>query len=642
MPIGYRLLLCCLLLLTLIDVTNAQRLNNQWRFGDSGGLDFNGAVPVAAPGSAITPGEGHTAVSDPTSGQLLFYTNGVTVWNRNNQVMLNGDNLDGGRPNSFSSTTAAVICPRPGSTTQYYIFTIDEEISSRGLKYSLVDMSLAGGLGGIVAGQKNIFLFQANNEKLQIIPHSNGISLWVLTHTFPNIFAAFLVDATGVTTVPVLSTLGNPLSGTGFLKVNRQFTQLAMGNNLEEDIEMFDFDRSTGLVSNFRRWAYLVEPQSSALYGFEFSPDGTKLYVSNLFNVYQYNLQAGNLAAIAASATLLGGTLLGGNFPTCLQLGPDDKIYVGTSSTVTDRINFPNALGNACNFVTNPIPNAGGGGLGLHNWVYRAGDLPFSELERIELLGDSCDLSQPLQFRAVGNSTATRYFWQFNDPTSSSDTLSTSAADSVVSHRFSGPGTYRICIDYAAPGQVPQQLCQTFLLGNCCRYSVAITDSCLEEPFAINLRGTVADSVRWIFGGNETLLPGNVAFEPNIPIAGNYSFTAVVFNSNCDIDTLEGSFVRKDCNLSRCTFFAANVFTPQGDGINDTFKPMLACVPQFYEFFVYNRWGQELFRTNLPEQGWDGRFRGELCEPGTYQYLAFFRFDAGETQLKSGSFKLLR
>lgn len=639
---GIRCVICYLLFFIMTPETDAQRLNNNWRFGNSGGIDFNGAIPVGAPGSAITAGEGHTAVSDSISGQLLFYTNGVTVWNRNNQVMLNGDSLEGGRPNSFSSTTAAMICPRPGSSTQFYIFTIDEIIASRGLKYSLVDMRLAGGLGGIVSGQKNIFLFQANNEKLQIIPHSNGTSLWALTHTFPNIFAAFLVDSSGVSSVPVLSTLGNSLSGTGFLKVNRQFSQLAMGNNLESDIELFDFDRSTGLVSNFRRWDYALDPPSAEVYGIEFSPDGTKLYVTNTYNAYQYNLGAGSLAAIEASVTLVGGSSLGGNFLTALQIGPDNKIYVGTSSNETDRINFPNALGATCGYVTNQIPNAGGGGLGLHNWVYRAEDLPFRELESIELLSDSCNLSQPLQFRAVGNSNASRFFWQFNDPASSNDTFSISAANGVVSHQFSGPGSYRICIDYAEPGQAVRQLCRIIQVGNCCQYALAVPESCIDESLAIRLSGTTADSVRWIFEGIETLLAGNQAFEPNVPLAGNYRFTAVVYNRNCDTDTLQGAFVRKDCNLSRCTFFAPNVFTPQSDGINDTFKPALGCVPQHYAFFVYNRWGQEVFRTTLPEQAWDGIFRGRDCEPGTYQFIALYKFEFGETRLSSGSFKLLR
>lgn len=713
------------LFLLFSSAVEAQRLNNQWRFGNGGGgIDFNGTVPVAAPGAALSTGEGSASVADPVTGQLLFYTDGVTVWNRNNQVMLNGNGLTGGTATMLSSTTAAMICPRPGNPQQYYIFTIDEQSSNNGLRYSLVDISLAGGLGGVVAGSKNVLMLNTNSEKLQIVPHANGNSLWVVTHVPPSTFASFLVNAAGVSNAAVFSTLGNGHgNGAGHLKINKQFTQLAMGNFFEGDIELFDFNWATGQVSNFRRWDFI--PGGGFIYGIEFSPNGSRLYASNLDDVIQYNLSLSSTTAIASSAVVVANQAFAQ--PATLQLGPDHRIYVATGGV--DRIECPDNLGTASNYQLNAVPGSGGGGYGLPGWVYRAGDLPITSnnailltdtcfengsrvqlrdttkinqvrwnfgdptsgasnqrtgfrlnhnfsgpgnylitalldkdcgapdtlrlnvtiircgqtgLERIELLGDSCNLSQPLQFRAVGNSNATRFFWQFNDPASSNDTLSAFAANNLVSHRFSGPGTYRICIDYAEPGQAPRQLCRTIQVGNCCQYAIAVPESCVDEPLTINLRGTTADSVRWIFDGNQTLLAGNRPFEPNVPLAGTYNFTAVVYNSNCDIDTLDGSFVRKDCSLSRCTFFAANAFTPQGDGINDVFKPVLGCVPQFYEFLVYNRWGQEVFRTNQPEQGWNGSYQGEPAEQGTYQYVAFVRFEIGETRLSSGSLRLLR
>lgn len=715
-----------LLFLLLLNAAHAQRLNNQWIFGNAGGgINFNGLTPVGSTGAMLSTGEGSASVADPVTGQLLFYTDGVTVWNRNNQVMLNGNGLTGGTAAMLSSTTAAMICPRPGNTQQYYIFTIDEQSSNNGLRYSLVDMSLAGGLGGIVAGTKNVLLLNTNSEKLQIVPHANGNSLWVVTHVPPSTFASFLVSATGVSNSGVFSTLGNGHSnGAGHLKINKQFTQLAMGNFFESDVELFDFNWATGQVSNFRRWDFI--PGGGFIYGIEFSPNGSRLYASDLDRVVQYDLSSGNLASIANSAVVVANQPFA--LPGTLQIGVDHRVYVASGGGV-DAIECPNNLGTASNYLLNPIPGSGGGGYGLPGWVYRAGDLPLmgnnaivwsdscfengsnfrlldttkitqvrwnfgdpvsgasnqrtgfslrhnfstpgnfritalldkacgqpdtlrlnitiircgqTGLERIELLGDSCDLRQPLQFRAVGNSNATRFFWQFNDTASSNDTLSTTAANSLVSHQFSGPGTYRICIDYAEPGQATRQLCRTIQVGNCCSYAVVIPESCIDEPLAINLRGSTADSVRWIFNGTDTLLLGNVPFEPVASVAGNYPFVAVIYNRNCDVDTLEGNFVRKDCNNSRCTFFAANAFTPQGDGTNDEFKPVIGCETQFYEFLVYNRWGQEVFRTNQPEQGWNGSFRGEPAEQGTYQYVAYFRFDVGETRLSSGSVRLLR
>ena len=137
-----------LLLFTIMVMSQhafAQKQNNQWRFGNSGGVDFNTIPPSNVSGAAITTSEGSASVADRTTGSLLFYTNGITVWNTNNQVMPNGTGLFGGTPALLSSTTAAVIIPKPGSNNLYYIVTIDEQSSNNGVRYSVVDMTLNSG-----------------------------------------------------------------------------------------------------------------------------------------------------------------------------------------------------------------------------------------------------------------------------------------------------------------------------------------------------------------------------------------------------------------------------------------------------------------------------------------------------------------
>ncbi|MHA1342163.1 MAG: hypothetical protein ACTSO2_19505, partial [Promethearchaeota archaeon] len=75
--------------------------------------------------------EGCATISDKF-GHLLFYTDGITVWNKNHRVMKNGEGLFG----HVSSTQSAIIIPNPGKKNQYYIFTVDAEDSSNGLNYS--------------------------------------------------------------------------------------------------------------------------------------------------------------------------------------------------------------------------------------------------------------------------------------------------------------------------------------------------------------------------------------------------------------------------------------------------------------------------------------------------------------------------
>lgn len=714
-----------LFLLVTVYPAQAQRLNNQWRFGAAGGINFNATPPAAAAGAALSTGEGSASVADPVTGQLLFYTDGVTVWNRNNLVMQNGNGLTGGDPMMLSSTTAAVICPRPGNAQQYFIFTIDEQASNNGLRYSLVDMNLDGGLGGIVAGSKNILMLNTNSEKLQLVPHANGNSLWLVTHVPPNTLASFLVSAAGVSSAAVFSTLGNGHgNGAGHMKINKQFTQLAMGNFFESDIELFDFDWATGQFSNFRRWDFI--PGGGFIYGIEFSPNGSRLYASNLNDVIQYDLSSGNLATIAGSAAVIANQPFA--LPGTLQLGPDHRIYIANGGV--DRINCPDALGTACNFVSNAVQGSGGGGYGLPGWVYRAGDLPLLNLPNgivledsciesgarlrlldttkitqvrwnlgdplsasnqqtgfsvnhtfsstgnfnitaildkdcsspdtlrltanilrcsqtgltgIQLNGDTCNLQQALQFSTSGNSASPSFFWNFGDPNSgTNDTLTTSSASTPVSHRFSGPGTYQVCVRFTEPGQPSREICRSITIGNCCLFEVEDQRFCLDDSLRLQLSNGLADSVRWEIDGQSVLVAGNAAFEPVLSEPGSYPFAAVVYNASCNTDTLTGSLELVDCNLSRCTLFAPNAFTPQGDGTNDFFKPVLGCVPEFYDLRVFNRWGQEVFRTFNPDTGWNGKTNGQDAAQGTYQYVLYFRFAIGETRVSSGSLRLLR
>src|SRR4030095_11967101 len=93
----------------------AQKETNKWLFGLNAGLDFNSGNPVSLSGGQCYTSEGSASISD-TSGNLLFYTDGITVWNTNNVMMTNGDGLFGG----VSSTQSALIVHMPGEDSLYY------------------------------------------------------------------------------------------------------------------------------------------------------------------------------------------------------------------------------------------------------------------------------------------------------------------------------------------------------------------------------------------------------------------------------------------------------------------------------------------------------------------------------------------
>jgi hypothetical protein len=105
-----------------------QQEANIWYFGRYLGLDFNSGVPVPLNDGQLNTTEGVATISN-SNGNLLFYTDGIRVWNKLHQVMPNGTNLFG----NPSSTQSAVIVPKIGDTTRYYVFTVDQVGGPRGL-----------------------------------------------------------------------------------------------------------------------------------------------------------------------------------------------------------------------------------------------------------------------------------------------------------------------------------------------------------------------------------------------------------------------------------------------------------------------------------------------------------------------------
>jgi gliding motility-associated-like protein len=436
--------------------SQAQNLqNNQWRFGTTGAVDFNTVPPSFVPGCPISTSEGSASVADRLTGALLFYTNGVTVWNANNQVMSNGTGLLGGTAALLSSTTAAVIVPKPGSISLFYIVTIDEQFNGNGVRYSVVDMTLNGGLGDIVASQKNIFLFQTNSEKLEVVPASDGLSYWLITHDNPgNSFYSFKIDNTGIQTNPVLSQIGGVQgNGAGHMKVNKQYNKIAIGllnvgAGSTTQIELFDFNNTTGVLSNAMIWNYTI--QVTLIYGVEFSPNGEVLYVSDLQNLVQYDITQSTSLAIENSAYLVSNSN-----NTSLQLGIDDKIYVNAGSL--NAINCPNNLGAACGYQTNVIANqTGGGGYGLPKWVYYADDTPLSTYQTI-IFNENC-FGAITQFTIADTNGISSITWNFGDPNSGANNT---AATFNTTHTFSQIGYYNV----------------QAIIGNACGFDTLFLDS---------------------------------------------------------------------------------------------------------------------------------------------------------------------
>ena len=267
---------------------NAQRQNNHWYFGYNSALQFSTGSPVPLTNSAMATSEGSATVSDRQTGDLLFYTNGLSIWNRNHVVMPNGSGLLGGSPTLTSSTTAALIVPRPGNPNQYYVFTADEAFGPSGLRFNLVDMTLNGGLGDVVSGQKNVLVESDTYEKIAYAPRTSG-GYWLITQKVDNVYCAWPITSVGIGAAVVSIAGAGTSNPSGWIKFSSDFTRMASVNPFG-GVDLLGFDQSTGL---FQSQDTLSIPCCGSVYGLEFSPSGRFLYVSSIAKgVYQFDLTA--------------------------------------------------------------------------------------------------------------------------------------------------------------------------------------------------------------------------------------------------------------------------------------------------------------------------------------------------------------
>src|SRR5436190_1863604 len=120
----------------LVQKAYSQKETSKWFFGTNAGLDFVTNPPTILNNSAFTAFEGGASIAD-ANGNLLFYTNANTVWNKTNTPMANGTGLMGG----LSSTQSSLIVKKPGSANLYLVFTQESQNQINGFRYSIVNMS---------------------------------------------------------------------------------------------------------------------------------------------------------------------------------------------------------------------------------------------------------------------------------------------------------------------------------------------------------------------------------------------------------------------------------------------------------------------------------------------------------------------
>jgi len=149
-------------------------------------------------------------------------------------------------------------------------------------------------------------------------------------------------------------------------------------------------------------------------------------------------------------------------------------------------------------------------------------------------------------------------------------------------------------------------------------------DTCITDSTTINLIASVfgATSYTWQDGTHDSII--------TVTTPGLY-WVRVWVNNCSKSDSVQITL----CPVftPKIYFYMPTAFTPNGDGLNDVFRPVTNEIVDIH-LMVYNRWGELIFETRDLEKGWDGNFKGRKCELGVYTYILTYRDNTTQSSTK--------
>ena len=570
----------------LFLVVLGQKQANHWFFGDSVAMEFRqGGVVVTSQSSMYAP-EGCATASDG-DGNLLFYSNGSAVWNRHHEVMAGGGSLTG-----EADVTQSVLCiPKPGCQFRYWYLFVNSPYDHRKISYVVIDMEMADGLGAVV---ETADLMNGPSERMTAVNHCNGRDVWLIAHRqYDNQFYAFLVRPEGIVSQPVVSGVGLPydMNGSGYMKVAPSGRYLAMGMRSGDVVlALMHFNNQTGSVTD----PLLISAGGlSYCYGLAFSHDSRRLYAGfggEQYRIMQFDLDMEPWAEVPSTAYRVS---LGNNYG--FQEAPDGRIYVAqVNGSWLGCILRPGELGARCDYVPNHLYVGDTKcRMGLPSFNQSLFFRPSLEMSFV------CE-ENLLMLRLPMNVLRDSIVW-YPDFDQDITWCSTTLVDSVEV-AFHQPGSYRTAAvvwhcgtSDTAFGTVHVALQPNVDLG---------TDTVLFEGESINLSLSGIDSCLWQDGSN--------AWSRWVTMPGEYHVTA--WNGVCSNSDSVVISSRK------VPVFMPNVFTPNGNGFNDRWLPVVPFSTD-YRVVVFDRFGARVAEIVPGSAGWDGTFGGKPCAEGIYVWV---------------------
>ncbi len=668
----------------------AQNENVNWHFGWKVGMDFRQLPPTESL-SSITTMESSVAVSD-AAGNLLFYTTGNRVWDKNNNLMPNGTMLLGNGPMFVgSSKYGTQVIRNPSNPNIYYVFSADafEDFTSN-LYYHVVDMNLNNGLGDVVATEKDILLLNEVSECISVFKGADCESYWLVglrLGSNPKEYFSYKIDNNGVNTSPVITQVTDSNFFPSYWIQAVGGTGKGIAPNLGGFV-IVDFNGFTGTFSNFDTL------KMENVGEIQFSKDLSKLYmlssIDDEISQFDYTLLS-NKNAFRNSKYSIVNNVPSGVLISDLRMAVNGDLYVlQIDSNVTNKQAKLGRLSNAnlagASTVYEPNYQILNNTLGIHNYFNLGIDIQINDAkdtifhpmkDTLVCVSESASLHS-------SNTTAQHYEWS-NGTTGATSMISGSGVYWVKAMDFCKVVIDSFNVEWAAyelelpdsvflcdgatlilNGYHPSVLSylwndgsveSTLTISEPGIYTLftqsekcSKTDTITVLPFSATLNLSASDtsicSVHPLRVSAHSNMPstfvwndGTIGEFITINTTGLYFVEAT---NSCGKKTYSIFVTVLDC---KCQVIVPSAFSPNNDGNNDILVPKVAigCIFPNYQFSIFNRFGQMIFSSNQPNIGWDGKFNGKNVDVGVYFYrVEYVDFSTKDKTTISGDVTLIR
>ena len=467
---------CLLLALSIPLYISAQLHDYTWVMGYDGGpasahIDSAGLSILSFSGERLSisdnqTGEAHfrsnnVSYSD-AAGELLFTFNGQGIYGPGHELVPGGtDWFTGEFDSGWYAPQSSIAFQMPGNSKQVALINsefkfveIDGTVegTSDKLYYSLIEQDSSGTLSVVL--RKSLLLDEYQDAgKISACRHANGRDWWILiAERSSNRFYRYLLSPEGIALDGIQEIGGTVPTGLGQALFSPDGTKHVRYNGISSSVgdyvTIYDFDRCTGLLSNFRQRNYDKVGTGG---GAAISKNSRYLYIIAAVDLYQYDLWAEDIEATRTLVAEYDGNVSFLPTPFYLgQLAPDGKIYISVSNSVRvlHVIHNPDADCPDCRIEQHGIELPTFNAFSIPNQPnYRLGPIDGSPCDTLGI--DNIPLArwryeqdtlQPfqVQFYDLSDYEPSSWLWDFGDGSTSTDTL--------PQHTFPGYGTYEACL----------------------------------------------------------------------------------------------------------------------------------------------------------------------------------------------------